>query len=60
MVYWTNEELNNLYQDTDIVIDIMIKDSNGWVIQIRMENNRIPKDVLHAKLEGKRKVGDKS
>lgn len=56
-MYWTNEELHNLNQDTDVVIDIKIRRLK-WLSQpVRIENNRIPKAALDAELEGKRKVG---
>ena len=52
MVYWKNEELNNLYQVTDIVIDVKIRRVKWLGHPIRIENNRIPKVALDAKLEG--------
>jgi hypothetical protein len=53
----TNEERNNLYRDTDIVTDIMMRGLERLGHLIRMESNRITRVLLGAKLEAKRKVG---
>lgn len=56
-MYWTNEELNNLNQDTDIIIDIKIRRLEWLGQPVRMENNKIPKVALDAELQGTKKVG---
>ena len=46
----TNEELDILYGDADIVTDIKIRRLEWLGHLIRMGNNRIPKVALDAKL----------
>jgi hypothetical protein len=56
-VYWTNEELNNLNQDTDIVIDIKTRRLKWLGQTVRMEINRIPKvaEMLNWRVKGRLK-----
>ena len=53
----TNEELNELYKDVNIVVDIKVRRLEWLGHVMRMTNDRVPKIVLNAKLDGKRKVG---
>ena len=53
----TNEELKNLYQETDIVRQIKTIMLEWLGHLIRMENIRIPKVALDTKQDGKRKAG---
>jgi hypothetical protein len=53
----TNEELNNLDQNVDTVTDVKLRRLEWLGHLIIMESNKIPKIVLDAKLDGKRKAG---
>ena len=53
----TNEELNNLDQNVDTATDVKLIRLEWLGHLMRMENNRIPKTVLDAKLDGKGKAG---
>ena len=53
----TNEERSNLCRDTHIVTDIMRRGLDWLGHLIRMENKRIPRVLLDAELEAKRKDG---
>jgi hypothetical protein len=48
----TNEELNNLDQNVDTATDVKLIRLEWLGHLMRMENNRIPKTVLDAKLDG--------
>ena len=52
----TNEELNNLYENRDLITDVKLIRLEWLGYVIRTENNRIPEIVLDAKLDGKRKL----
>jgi hypothetical protein len=56
----TNEESNNLYRDTDMVTDIMMRGLEWLGHLIRKENNRIPRVFIGAKLEVKEMLEDQS
>ena len=53
----TNEELDELYKDVNIYVDIKVRRLEWLGHVMRMTNDRVPKIVLNAKLDGKRKVG---
>ena len=53
----TNQEIYDLYKDNDIVIDIKVRRIE-WLGHIcRMNDTRLPRMILNAKLDGRRKVG---
>jgi hypothetical protein len=53
----TNLELQNIYKDTNIISDIKTRRLE-WLGHVdRMEDFRLPKKILNAKLDKKRKIG---
>jgi hypothetical protein len=48
----TNEELNNLYENRDLITDVKLVRLEWLGYVIRTENNRIPEIVLDEKLDG--------
>jgi hypothetical protein len=50
-------ELQSIYNDTNIILDIKARRFEwlGYVVQ--MEDFRLPKKILNAKLDKKRKIG---